>query len=440
MFSSIRFPLLYSLSGVPFLGYSGFKELTPVDRAIESVKALVKHKPSIVEVPISEALGRYVAEDIVAPFDVPPFNRAVVDGYAVRSRDTFGASPSNPIVLKVKGFIGVGEFPTFSINEGEAVEISTGAPIPPGADAVVMYEKTRRFGDMVEILEPVPPLGNISRIGEDVRRGEILVRRGTRLMPWDVAVIASLGFKMVRVYNVKVAVACIGRELVELEKVDDVKSVLERGFVINSNRYSMEGLLRLYGFTPEYIGVLEDSSKVIRDALEQALEQYDAVITTGGASVGRVDYTVEAVKSLNPELLIHGVLMRPGRVNSVAVVRGKPIFMLSGFPVASIMGFEALVKPILLHMVGAQEEPKPRIKGILTRRVTTPINTRSYVRVKVYTKEGKTYVEPLALTGSGILSTLVRGNGILIVPENREGYDEGEEVEVILLRNVDIEL
>jgi molybdopterin molybdotransferase len=127
--------------------------------------------------------------------------------------------------------------------------------------------------------------------------------------------------------------------------------------------------------------------------------------------------------------------MRPGRANSLAVVRGKPVFMLSGFPVASIMGFEALVKPVLLHMVGAGEEPKPRIKGILTRRVTTPVNTRSYVRVRVYTREGRVFVEPLALTGSGILSTLIKGNGVLIVPENREGFDEGEEVEVVLLRS-----
>lgn len=406
-----------------------------MDQAVYSVKALVRHRPSTIEVPVGEALGRYVAEDIIAPLDMPPFNRSVVDGYAVRSRDTFGASPSNPIVLKVKGFIGVGEIPGFSVGEGEAVEVSTGAPLPPGADAVVMYEKARRFGSIVEVLEPVPPFGNVSRVGEDVRVGELLVRRGTRLMPWDVAVLASLGFKKVKVYDVRVAVACIGRELVELDDVVDADSTFKGGFIVNSNRYTMEGLLKLNGFTPEYIGIVQDDFEAVREALGAALERYDAIITTGGASVGKVDYTVKAVKSLNPELLIHGILMRPGRANSVAVVGGKPVFMLSGFPVASIMGFEALAKPVLLHMVEAREEPKPLVKGILTRRVTTPVNTRSYVRVRVYTSKGKTFVEPLALTGSGILSTLIKGNGILVVPENREGYDEGEEVEVILLRS-----
>lgn len=418
------------------MAYGGFRELAPLDYVVQSVRRLVSHRPRVVSVPVGDALGRYAAEDVMAPFDIPPFNRAVVDGYAVRSRDTFGASPSNPVVLRVKGFIGVGDTPSITVNAGEAVEVSTGARLPEGADAVVMYEKTRRFGELLEVLEPVPPLANVSRVGEDVRRGEVIVRRGTRLMPWDIAVLASLGFREVKVYDVRVGVACIGRELVDLEKVEDASSILEKGLVINSNRYTMEGLLKLYGFTPEYMGTLPDDVYTIRRELETALEHFDAVITTGGASVGKVDYTVEAVRGLKPELLVHGVLMRPGRANSVAVVRGKPVFMLSGFPVAAIMGFEAIVKPVLLSMVDGREEPKPKIKGILTRRVTTPVNVRSYVRVRVYSKEGRVYVEPLALTGSGILSTLVRGNGILVVPENREGFDEGEEVEVTLLRGV----
>jgi len=141
---------------------------------------------------------------------------------------------------------------------------------------------------------------------------------------------------------------------------------------------------------------------------------------------------------LEPEYMVHGIAIRPGRPTSIAVVRGKPIIMLSGFPVAAITGFEALARPILLNMVGAEDEPRPVVRGILTRRVSTPINTRSFVRVRIYRGgDGKIYIEPLALTGSGILSTLVRGNGILVVPENREGYDEGEEVEAILLRGIE---
>ncbi len=415
----------------------GFKSLTSIEEVLREAGNLLTHKPSMIKVHIGEALGRYLAEDIIAPFNLPPHNRSVVDGYAVRSKDTFGASPSNPVILKVKGFVRVGENLGLEVGEGEAVELSTGAPMPKGADSVVMYEKARRVGDFIEVLEPVPPMANVSRVGEDVREGERILARGVRLAPWDIAVLASLGYKSVRVYNVNVALISTGSELVELENVEDARGALESGLVINSNRYSMEGLLRDNGFNPHYLGIVPDDFEAIRNVIIKALESYDAVITMGGASVGKPDYTVKAVKSLNPDYLAHGILMRPGRANSLAVVGGKPVFMLSGFPVASIVGFEAIAKPLLLRMVGGVEEPKPLVKGVLTRRVNTPINVRSYVRVKVYRRNGEVYVEPLALTGSGILSTLVRGNGILIVPENREGYDEGDVVEVILLRSIE---
>lgn len=416
--------------------YGGFRELASLNYVMSSVKSLLKHKPRVVTVDLLEALGRFLAEDVTAHINIPPYNRSVVDGYAVRSIDTFGASLSNPVILRVKAFIRVGESPEIEIGPGEAVEVSTGARLPRGADAVLMYEKTRRLGDIIEVLEPVPPYGNVSKIGEDIREGEVVLRRGMRLMPWDIAVLASLGLKTVNVYEVRVAVASIGSELVELDNIQDIREVLDKNLVVNSNKYSMIAQLRSSGFTPHYIGIIPDNIDEIASRLREAIAEYDAVLTMGGASVGKVDYTIEAVRRLNPEILIHGVHMRPGRANSIAVIKGKPVFMLSGFPVASIVGFEALVKPILLYMVNGNDDPKPKIKGILTRRVNTPINVRSYVRVRVYRKNDGIYVEPLALTGSGVLSTLVRGNGILIVPEDREGYDEGDIVEVTLLREV----
>jgi molybdopterin molybdotransferase len=207
--------------------------------------------------------------------------------------------------------------------------------------------------------------------------------------------------------------------------------------VINSSRFVIEGLVKSLGFDPVYLGIVGDDIDRIAKTVEDAIKGYDAVITTGGISVGRVDYTIKAVMKLNPEYVNHGLSIRPGRPNSIAVVNGKPVFMLSGFPVAAATGFDVLVRPILLHMVGGEDEPRPVVKGVLTRRVSTPVNTRSFVRVRVYLgRDGGVYVEPLALTGSGILSTLVRGNGILVVPENREGFDEGDEVEVTLTRPI----
>ncbi len=412
----------------------GFKETKTIDQVLNEVIRYIRHVPRVVEVPISEALGKYLAEDVVARFDVPGFNRSAVDGYAVRSIDTFGASSTNPITLRVIGFLAVGDDPNkYVLNPGEAVEISTGAPLPVNADAVVMYEDTRRSGDFVEVLRPVPPMGNVSRKGEDVKANEVMFRRGMKLLPWDLGVLASMGVQRVRVFLPKIALISTGNELVEVNDVPS--SGPPPGKVINSSRFVIEGLVRSLGCELDYLGIVGDDEDKIANIIGNAIRNYDAVITTGGVSVGKVDYTVRAVMKLNPEYLSHGLSIRPGRPNSIAVVNGKPVFMLSGFPVAAATGFDVLVRPILLHMMGGDDDPKPIIKGILTRRVSTPVNTRSFVRVRVYLgKDGRVYVEPLALTGSGILSTLVRGNGILIVPENREGFDEGDEVEVVLIR------
>jgi molybdopterin molybdotransferase len=415
---------------------AGFKETRTVDQVLNEAIKYVRHEPGVIEVPISEALYRYLAEDVVARFDVPGFNRSAVDGYAVRSIDTFGASPTNPITLRVIGFMAVGDEPgKFALNPGEAVEISTGAALPINADAVVMYEDTRRSGDYVEVLRPVPPMGNVSRRGEDVRAGEVMFRRGMRLLPWDLGVLASMGVYRVRVYSLRVAIISTGNELVEVTDVPQEGP--PPGRVINSSRFVIEGLVKSLGFDPVYLGIVGDDIDRIAKTVEDAIKGYDVVITTGGISVGRVDYTIKAVMKLNPEYVNHGLSIRPGRPNSIAVVNGKPVFMLSGFPVAAATGFDVLVRPILLHMVGGEDEPRPVVKGVLTRRISTPVNTRSFVRVRVYLgKDGGVYVEPLALTGSGILSTLVRGNGILVVPENREGFDEGDEVEVTLTRPI----
>ncbi|ADN50365.1 gephyrin-like molybdotransferase Glp [Vulcanisaeta distributa] len=412
----------------------GFKETKTVDQVLSEAIKYIKHVPRIIEVTISEALNKYIAEDVMARFDVPGFNRSAVDGYAVRSIDTFGASPTNPITLRVVGFMAVGDDPgKYSLNPGEAIEISTGAPLPVNADAVVMYEDTRRSGDYIEVLRPVPPMGNVSRRGEDVRANEVMYRRGMKILPWDLGVLASMGIYRIKVFSPRVAIISTGNELVE---VTDVSSNgPPPGKVINSSRFVIEGLLKSLGCEPNYLGIVGDNEDEIAKTVSNALKDYDAVITTGGVSVGKVDYTIRAVSRLNPEYLNHGLSIRPGRPNSIAVVNGKPVFMLSGFPVAAATGFDVLVRPILLHMMGAIDDPKPVIKGVLTRRVSTPVNTKSFVRVRAYLgRDGRVYVEPLALTGSGILSTLVRGNGILVVPENREGFDEGDEVEVTLIR------
>jgi molybdopterin molybdotransferase len=406
----------------------GFKVLTPVQEAQRVFLAALRHIPPQVYVPTPQAVGLYAAQDVVSPVDVPPFDRAAFDGYAVRSVDTLGASRTNPMMLKVVGRALPGAPFKGAVGPGEAVDVATGAPLPPGADAVVPYEEVARRGDYIEVYRPVPQFYYVSRRGEDVAAGEVVLKRGRRIKPWDVGVLASIGVKEVAVYKITAGLISTGDELVELEEAPPPP-----GKIINSTRHVITALLRDLGVEVHYLGIVPDDEEAIYKAVADAVSRFDMVITTGGVSVGEPDHVVKAVSRLGPEVLIHGIAARPGRPNSAAVVRGKPVVMLSGFPVASIVGFDVFVKPAIYKMVGAKEEPLPTVKAILTRRVTTPINVRSYVRVRVYRQGDKLYAEPLAVTGSGILSTLTKGNGLLIVPENREGYDENDEVEVILL-------
>lgn len=406
----------------------GFKTLTPIQEAQRAFIAAVTHTPSEVFVPTPQAVGLYAARDVASPVDVPPFDRAAFDGYAVRSIDTLGASRGNPIMLRVVGKALPGAEFGGAVGRGEAVEIATGAPLPAGADAVVPYEEAARRGDHIEVYKPVPQFYYVSRRGEDIAAGEVVLKRGRKIKPWDIGVLASIGIKEVPVYKVTAGLISTGNELVELDEAPPPPAK-----IINSTRHVITALLRDFGVEVHYLGIVPDDEEAIYRAVSDAVRRFDIVITTGGVSVGEPDHVVRAVARLSPEVLIHGIAARPGRPNSAAAVRGKPIVMLSGFPVASIVGFEVFAKPAILKMVGAKEEPLPVVKAVLTRRVTTPINVRSFVRVRVYRRDGKLYAEPLAVTGSGILSTLTKGNGLLIIPENREGYDEGDEVEVILL-------
>ncbi len=410
----------------------GFKTLTPIQEAQRAFIAAVTHTPSEVFVPTPQAVGLYAARDVASPVDVPPFDRAAFDGYAVRSIDTLGASRSNPIMLRVVGKALPGAEFGGAVGRGEAVEIATGAPLPAGADAVVPYEEAARRGDHIEVYKPVPQFYYVSRRGEDIAAGEVVLKRGRKIKPWDIGVLASIGIKEVPVYKVTAGLISTGNELVELDEAPPPPAK-----IINSTRHVITALLRDFGVEVHYLGIVPDDEEAIYRAVSDAVRRFDIVITTGGVSVGEPDHVVRAVARLSPEVLIHGIAARPGRPNSAAAVRGKPIVMLSGFPVASIVGFEVFAKPAILKMVGAKEEPLPVVKAVLTRRVTTPINVRSFVRVRVYRRDGKLYAEPLAVTGSGILSTLTKGNGLLIIQENREGYDEGDEVEVILLGPID---
>ncbi len=404
----------------------GFLKRERVDVALEKLFKRLKTLDTV-DIDVFNLQSHVLAEDVIAPFDVPHFDRAAMDGYAVRAEDTFGASPTNPIMLELAGGVEIGSIPSTRVESGKALKIVTGGMMPEGANAVVMLEHTRLNGNFVEVLKSVTPLKNVSRKGEDLKAGEVVLKKGEILQPQDAGVIASLGIERVRVYRKpRVAVLSTGNELIELGME------LEEGKIYNSNNPMLCNALHEFGFKPVSIGIARDERGDLRNKLEKGLK-FDAVLITGGTSVGAKDLVPEVVSEFG-EIIFHGVSMKPGMPTGAAVVEGKPVFMLPGSPAAALLGFYTFAVPALYRMMNVRIVARKwsRQKGVLQGRIPSEIGVRSNVRV--LWEDGKVY--PIRISGSGILSSFVRANALLVVPEDKEGYEEGEEVEVTLLRDV----
>ncbi|MEM0014023.1 MAG: molybdopterin molybdotransferase MoeA [Zestosphaera sp.] len=407
----------------------GFMRLEKYEVVLSKLLEHVKIRIGIEAISVTEATGRIAAEDVVSPRDYPPVDRAALDGYAVRSLDTSGASPSNPIPLKIVGNVKAGDVPRPTVGVGEAVVIFTGATMPRGSDAVVPFEEAMRDGDYIYVLKPMHQYKNVSRTGEDLKSGDLIVRRGTVIRPWHIAALIEAGVLEVKVFKrPKVIIISIGDELV----ADPTRST---GYTIpNSTGPLIYAYLRELGCEPVLKGVITDDASEIINSVSKSLDDCDIVITTGGTSVGGTDLTPDAISRIpGAQLVFHGVNIRPGRTAGAYVVGGKPVFMLSGLPVAALVGLEVFVKPLIRHLVGAERPPQPSVRARVRRRIANVVGFNSFFRVVVYREGGELNVEPLRLTGSGIVSSLLRGNAILTVSENVEGYDEGDYVDVLLI-------
>ncbi len=403
-----------------------FTERTPVNEAIGLISKAEIRRVGKEKVEIFRACGRILAEDVIAKWDVPHFDRAAMDGYAVKAEDTFGASPTNPVILRLVGEVEIGERPC-GIGKGEAVRVSTGSALPERANAVVMLEHAKEIDGSVEIYRSVTPWENVSKRGEDVREGEVVLRKGEILHPQDVGVLASLGYSEVVVLKrPKVAVIATGNELIEVGKKPEV------GKVVNSNSPMLCCAIREMGCEPVYVGIVEDEFEKLRDAVSRALST-DAVIVTGGTSVGKRDLVPDVVKELG-ELVFHGVSMKPGMPTGFGVIEGKPILLLPGFPVACILAFYTFFPEILAKLTGVRIVAKrgEKVKARLSRRIPSQPGVRTFARVVV--RNG--IAIPVRTSGSGILTSMVKANGMVVVPEEKEGFEEGELVEVTLIRDL----
>jgi len=397
-------------------------------RLNDALKTILSHvRPVGVEtVKFDQALGRVLAEDVVSKVDVPPFDRSAVDGYAVRASDTFGASESKLVILRMVGSIAIGSPAKLRLRKSEAAKIMTGAPMPAGADAVVMLENARDVGKKLEVFTSLTPGKNVSARGEDVKKGDIVLKCGHKLRPQDVGMLGSLSKLYVKVSRrPSVAILATGGELKQPGRK------LGKAEITDANSYSLAAAVSNCGGRPERLGTVRDDKALIKRAIIRA-SGHDAVLLSGGSSVGERDLVPDAIAELG-ELLFHGVAIRPGGPTAFGIVNGKPIFALAGFPVASLVAFDMLARPALRAMQGLPaDRGYPRVKAKLTRKVSSTLGRADVVRIKLRRVSGELLAEPIRITGSSILSSMTGADGFVVVPENMEGFREGAIVEAEL--------
>jgi molybdopterin molybdotransferase len=373
---------------------------------------------------LQDGLGRTLAEDVVSEVDVPSFDKSAMDGFALRASETFGASPTDPVSLKVVGEVLPGDDGDFEVRPGEAVRIMTGGVFPRGADAVLMAEQTADLGESVLVHGSVVPGRNVAPAGEDIKSGDRVFERGRMLRPADLGVLASIGKAKIKVTRrPEVGILSTGNELIEPDSEDLGKP----GRVVNSCRYMLEGLVFSTGGAPRWLGALPDDRKRIFAALEQF--DGDILLTTGATSTGKEDYLPGLVDELG-ELLVHGINIRPASPLAYGKLGDALIVLLPGNPVAAMVGFDVFVRPALQLQLGRKDERvNRRVRGRLRRKLASALNRTDFVRVLLDESGG---VEPFRSGGAGVLTSVTRADGFVIVPRDDEGLEAGTEVEVYL--------
>jgi molybdopterin molybdotransferase len=415
------------LMGRPLARLKGFQKLTSTDDALRTWLNILQIKRCReVTLPLHKALNRVLTEDIIAKEDLPRFDRSAVDGYALKSESTSSASQFKPAFLQIAK--------AEEVNSKQAKQVWTGNAIPKGANAVVMLENTQKRDGEIEVWVQLAPGENVSKKGEDIKKDENAVKAGTRLKPYHLGLLAALGNSEVRVAEKpRIAILATGNELAK------VGNKLAENQIFESNSVMLSAMCHELDAEPVNLGIAKDDINEITGKLRIGLQESDAVITTGGTSVGGLDLVPEAVNKMGkPGVIVHGLAMRPAMPTALAVLEGKPVMILSGNPVAAIMGFEVFARPLICKMLGMKkEESRPVVKAVMTRKVATALGRKTFVRVRVLQKNGEFRAEPVSARGSGAISTMTRGNGFVIVPENREGVSEGELVRVHLFGDVE---
>lgn len=392
-----------------------FKERTLIDEALKIFLGNISTTRKTEEVPLEVCTDRVLAESITSERNVPHYQRAAMDGYALKASDTLGAAPSNPVMLQLSD----------RIEEGSLTWVHTGDVMPEGADAVITVEDTISAGNLIEIRAQAYPNRNVGQIGEDIKKGERIFETGHLLRPCDAAVLASIGLDRVKVFKKPVvAVIPTGDELVSRKKSMDVPP---QGMVLETNGLMSNLYVKKWGGIPRDVEIVPDNPDCIKKAIEENLDA-DMILLSGGTSVGKRDYAPEVVANLG-ELLVHGIGVSPGKPAAIGVIKNVPVVCLPGYPVAGLVGLYLFVRPGIRKLAAIPEIPKLILKKHLAAKISSKIGYVSFVRVVF---EGDK-VYPLAGALSGVLSSVAKADGYVLVPENVEGYEEREEVDVFLI-------
>lgn len=397
-----------------------FKSLISLDDAKKIIDENIKQVSRKEKRGIENCLGRVLAVDVKAGFDVPGFDRAAMDGYAVIANDTFGAGQFTPKILKLIGIIHAGETTDKTVHNNGCVQIATGAKLPSGADAVVMVEDTEKEKNKVKIFKPVYPKANVSGKDEDIKKGKIVLRKGDMLNPSKIGALSALGMSEVYVYaQPKIAVIPTGREIASLDEA------LKEGQVYDINSYTLMSVINSNGGNTVKYDIVEDTFGEIRDVVESAINN-DMIVLSGGSSVGERDVLSDVINDLG-NVLFHGVQIKPGKPTLFGMIKNKPVFGMPGYPTSCLVNAYVFLLPAVRKMSGLQVKKEKIVKVKLSRRVVSTLGRRQFLTVKIENNKAVPVFKE-----SGAITSMANADGYIEIPENVDLIEKDENVEVKL--------
>ena len=397
-----------------------------VQEALDKILSKIQFK-GVEKIPLDQALGRVMAEDVVSRINNPPLDNSAMDGYALIAGDIQSATPENPVKLEMVEEIAAGYTAKGTLKPGQTMRIMTGAPIPPGADAVLMQEDTQKDGDSILCLDRADVEENIRRAGEDIKIGESVLKKGTTLSPAHIGMLAVIGRSQIAVgQRPTVAILSTGDEILELDETPEGPQIF------NSNGHMLAAQIKSAGGIPVYLGIAKDTEEDLMEKFAWALKA-DIVVSSGGVSVGDYDLVKSTLQKMGQEMLFWKVAMKPGKPLAFGRIGKTPIFGLPGNPVSSFVSFEQFVRPSLRKVLGCSDLSHKTVQAKLTRTINKKPGRLHFLSSIVSWADGEYTVTPAGEQGSGILKSAANANGLLIFPLEAEEIKQGQEVAVQLL-------